>query len=188
MQFMAKDDFRHVNVLIVDGKASNAKLLRSVLSSLEIRSLAVAKDTAEAFDQMSCSRVDAVFCDENIRPLDAAAFSLAVRRSSEVRNPRVPIIIVSNGPHRRDVEAGRDSGASDFIVRPISASTVKRKLSTVLFTPKPFVQTDAFCGPDRRRKRDRRAEKSAVQVLSSGQERRKKRLARRTTDSNAQRP
>src|SRR5262247_3616437 len=104
MQSNMQLNLRDACILIVDGKASNAKLLRTVLSNLGVRFLTVVRDTTEALDLLSSNQFHALFCDEGVGPLDAIAFSIAVRHSSEVRNPRLPIIMVSNGPYRREVE------------------------------------------------------------------------------------
>jgi len=181
---MAEDMFRNIRILIVDGKPGNAKVLHGILSRIGIRSVEVAEDTACALDMLSTSEFSAIFCDEAIRPLDAIAFSIALRRNENVRNPRVPIIMISNGPRRSQVETSRDSGVNDFIVRPVSTETVRRKLEAVLVAPKPFIQTDGFCGPDRRRKRERRVSRSSAG--GTARDRRQPRHSRRVSDPGQQ--
>jgi hypothetical protein len=48
----------------------------------------------------------------------------------------------------------RDAGFNDFIVVPVSINTVKAKLTTVTTAPKQFINSDAFSGPDRRRRKE----------------------------------
>jgi CheY-like chemotaxis protein len=181
---MTADNLRVSRVLIVDGSAGNPKLLRSIFANVGVGSVLFATDTDRALEILCGTQIQAVFCDGKIGPLDPVEFAIAVRRSEEVRNYRVPIIVVADRAHRSDVEACRDAGITDFIVRPVTVESIRRKLLVALANPKPFIQSDAFCGPDRRRKRERRVMKAMTP--NSGRERRKPRPARRSTDPKLQ--
>src|SRR5678816_3058087 len=111
---MAADVLRTSRILIVDGNSGNTKLLRSILANIGAGSVAVAAHTDRALDMLCGTQIQAVLCDREIGSVDAVSFSIAIRRSEEVRNPRVPIIVVTNAVSRSDVEAGRDAGINDF--------------------------------------------------------------------------
>ncbi|HXJ00439.1 MAG TPA: response regulator [Micropepsaceae bacterium] len=172
----------NLHILIVDGKAGNARLLRGILSALGISEVMLAEDTAAALEIMETASFQAIFCDEAVGPLDAAGFVLAVRRNGKVRNPRTPIVLVSDGPQRAQVEAVRDAGINDLLVRPLSMSSVERKLQSLLAAPKPFIETEAFFGPDRRRERDRRGGRDDNGSAMPLRDRREGQMMRRRTD------
>ena len=179
---MKPETFNTLPILVVDGKAGNARLLRGILLTLGISDVALAEDTDSALEIMASNSFQAVFCDEAVGPLDAAGFVLAVRRNAGVRNPRTPIVLVSDGPQRAQVEQARDAGINGLIVRPLSMNSVKRKLLALFQTPKPFVETEAFFGPDRRRERDRRGARDDVEPATPLRDRRGGPLLRRQTD------
>jgi two-component system chemotaxis response regulator CheY len=54
---------------------------------------------------------------------------------------------------RRIAEA-RDAGVNEFVAKPITARSVLDRLQLIIDHPRPFVRTDDFFGPDRRRRND----------------------------------
>jgi CheY-like chemotaxis protein len=144
--------FGTLKVLIVDGKRANGKLLVGILASLGIRDMVTLESSEAALEELRLNTFDVVFCDEECSPLNPAVFSRLVRKDPKSRSHRVPIILMSGAPQRRQVEIARDCGINDFLAVPISVNTVKKKLESVVFAPKPFVTSDDFAGPDRRRR------------------------------------
>jgi DNA-binding response OmpR family regulator len=49
------------------------------------------------------------------------------------------------------VYEARDAGVTEFLVKPITAKAVLDRIQAVIFHPRPFVKTDGYFGPDRRR-------------------------------------
>jgi two-component system chemotaxis response regulator CheY len=47
--------------------------------------------------------------------------------------------------------AARDAGVTEFVVKPITAKAILDRIQAVIFGPRPFVKTDGYFGPDRRR-------------------------------------
>jgi CheY-like chemotaxis protein len=147
---MSPVKFESLQILIVDGKRANAKLLRGLLEGLGVRRITILENSTAALDGLRGTAFDVVFCDDAVRPLSSAQFLTALRKDAAV--PCVPVILMSAAPQKRQVEIARDSGVNDFIALPLSVATVKNKLASVLLAPKPFISSDAFSGPDRRRR------------------------------------
>jgi two-component system sensor histidine kinase EvgS len=138
---MASDSFANVHILIVDGKAGNARLLRGILLALGADDPVMADDTSLALDLLSTGAYQVIFCDDGVGPLNAAEFVTAVRRNRAILSPRVPIVVVSDGPQKSQVELMRKAGINDLIMRPLSLNAVKRKLLAVLTAGKRFAST-----------------------------------------------
>jgi two-component system, chemotaxis family, chemotaxis protein CheY len=49
------------------------------------------------------------------------------------------------------VTEARDAGVTEFVVKPITAKAIFDRLNAVIFKPRPFVKTEGYFGPDRRR-------------------------------------
>lgn len=174
----------HMKTLIIDPKPHGVQLLRSILSMLGLADI-VATDTSEgALTHLREHRFDVVFCDEAMKPMNPVAFSKAVRRDSSGKNATVPIVVMTGSARKRQVELARDSGANHVIVRPMSMATVRRKLESLLFAAPVFVQSDAFCGPDRRR--EGRRTKASGGPPKKDEERRETRGRRRTDKAAAE--
>jgi two-component system chemotaxis response regulator CheY len=144
--------FKTLRVLIVDGKRINTKLLSDLLSALGVVRITVATDSTIAMTFLHQKSFDAIFFDDAVGPLSPAAFVTALRKDATIECHQVPCILMSASPDRKQVEIARDSGFNDFIAVPVSINTVKNKLTSVLTAPKQFISSDAFSGPDRRRR------------------------------------
>jgi two-component system chemotaxis response regulator CheY len=87
-----------------------------------------------------------------MQPMDGLEFTIQVRTSKESPNPQVPIIMVSGHTKIQQVQAARDSGITEFIVKPITTRDLLARLADISERPRPFVRSDSYLGPDRRRR------------------------------------
>nr|MBC8238861.1 response regulator [Alphaproteobacteria bacterium] len=53
--------------------------------------------------------------------------------------------------HPKVIEA-RDIGVNEYLVKPFSAAQLLKRIQTIVEHPRPFVRTENFFGPDRRRR------------------------------------
>jgi len=135
---MKAEAFDNVHILIVDGKAGNARLLRGIFLALGVADVTLAEDTDRALELLTGRTFQAVFCDEAVGPLDAATFVRAVRCGGAIANPRTPILMTADALNRAQVEMVRDAGVNDLIVRPLTTGGVKRKLLGLMRQAKGF--------------------------------------------------
>jgi CheY-like chemotaxis protein len=145
--------FKDLRVLIVGGKPNAVRVLRTALSLAGIHTVIPAPDAASGLHHLSGRQFDAVFCDKAVEQLDGRPFVVAARRSPGMKHPAIPIYMIGHDVFRSDVEAARDLGFTDVLVRPITAATIMRKLQLALVQPRAYVEAGDFSGPDRRGKR-----------------------------------
>jgi hypothetical protein len=50
------------------------------------------------------------------------------------------------------VEAARDAGVTEFLVKPITAHSLFSRIAEIIERPRAFVRCEGYFGPDRRRK------------------------------------
>lgn len=144
------EEFSSMRILIAGGRPHNVQILRQIFDMLGVRRIQVVPRTVSAIDLLRTHHFTAVFCDEPLDDSDVDAFVHAARRTPGVINAMVPIFLVCGAPKRHDVEAARDLGFTDVLSRPVSASTVLRKLRSAIGHPRPFIAAGDFFGPDRR--------------------------------------
>ena len=77
-----------------------------------------------------------------------------IRNSDASPNKMTPIIIMTGYSARPRIESARDTGVTEFLVKPFSASDLARRISHVIKKPRDFIEAEGFFGPDRRRHRD----------------------------------
>jgi hypothetical protein len=49
------------------------------------------------------------------------------------------------------VIGARDAGVTEFLAKPISAKGLYQRILNVVANPRPFIKTETYFGPDRRR-------------------------------------
>jgi two-component system, chemotaxis family, chemotaxis protein CheY len=147
---MEKSDLKHLRVLIVGGRPHAVTTLRTAFGLIGMGHVDAAQESPRALQHLRERSCDAVFCDEEAGEVDGLSFALAARKAPGVLNPMLPIFLVCTAPKRRQVEGARDDGLTDVLVRPISASTIVRKLRIAVQAPRPFILAGNFFGPDRR--------------------------------------
>ncbi len=123
----------------------------AVLQSAGIRKLREAADGAAALEILRDHAVDLVIVDFNMFPLDGVEFTRLVRNSPDSANPYLPIIMMTGHSEKTRVYEARDAGVNEFVVKPITAKAILDRIQAVIFRPRPFVKTDGYFGPDRRR-------------------------------------
>src|SRR6185436_8595600 len=63
----------------------------------------------------------------------------------------VPIIMLTGHSEKKRVTAARDAGITEFLAKPISAKGLYERIVNVVASPRPFIKTKTYFGPDRRR-------------------------------------
>jgi DNA-binding response OmpR family regulator len=79
-------------------------------------------------------------------------FVKLVRNSPKSPNPFVSIIMLTGHTHIDHVRLARDAGANEFLAKPVSVKAILSRMLSVIEHPRPFVRTDTYFGPCRRRR------------------------------------
>ena len=151
-------ELRDIRTIIIDEKGHASSLIRSLLVRLGVQRIAALHSTDDALKLMREETFDVVFCDEYSAPLNPVAFVKAVRRDLTTRDVTIPVVLISAGASRKQIELARDAGLNDIIAKPVSVDTIERKLRQLTCEPQAFVTAKTFLGPDRRRSDERRGE------------------------------
>jgi two-component system chemotaxis response regulator CheY len=140
-----------LQVLLVDDNPHMRTIASAVLLSAGIRKVVQAADGGEALEMLREHSVDLALVDYKMFPLDGVEFTRLVRNSPDSVNPFLPIIMMTGHSGKERVYAARDAGVTEFLVKPITAKAVLDRIQSVIFKPRPFVRTEGYFGPDRRR-------------------------------------
>jgi CheY-like chemotaxis protein len=149
---MSGSALEHLKVLIVEDNQHMRSLLRSLLNSVGIRDIAEANNGGTALTVLREKKCDMVLSDLAMKPMDGLAFSRAVRNAENSPNPFVPIIMITGHTEKHQVEAARDAGVTEFLVKPITAQSLFSRIAEIVERPRGFVRCENYFGPDRRRR------------------------------------
>lgn len=144
---------RAYQVLLVEESIPTARILTTALSQCGMRSVVVASTLEEAFGILSHSQVDVVLCDWTGKGAIGFDILKAIRDPKGSYNSKLPVIMMSSDPSLVKVTQARDAGATEFVAKPVSVKSLTRALWSALEKGRPFVESDHYFGPDRRRKR-----------------------------------
>ena len=140
-----------LHVLLVDDNQHMRAITSAILQSAGIRKVREAPDGAAALEALRDHPVDLAIVDFNMFPLDGVEFTRLVRNSPDSANPYLPIIMMTGHSEKSRVQEARDAGVTEFVVKPITAKAILERMQAVILRPRPFVKTDGYFGPDRRR-------------------------------------
>jgi two-component system, chemotaxis family, chemotaxis protein CheY len=146
--------FERLRTLIVDDNQHMINIVRVIMRGFGAKDFHEARDAAEAFDVVKHDGVDLIIVDYQMNLLDGLDFIKLVRTAKDSPNQYVPIIMLTAHSERSRVMAARDAGVTEFCCKPVTALDLYRKIVAVANSPREFVKTSTYFGPDRRRRPD----------------------------------
>lgn len=142
----------YVKILVIDDLPFTRSMVRQILKVFGGRDIMDAPDGAKALKLMQNFEPDLIILDWDMEPMNGIEFTRNVRDSGNFPNPFVPIIMLSAYSTQAHVIEARDAGVTEYVIKPFSAKSLFSRIQAVIDTPRPFVRTEGFFGPDRRRK------------------------------------
>jgi len=127
----------------------------TILNSAGFRRIREVRDGAEAMEALRDWPADLAIVDFNMAPLDGVEFTRMIRNSTDSPNPYLPVIMMTGHSEKSRVFEARDAGVTEFIAKPITAKAVLDRIHAVIYKPRPFVKSESYFGPCRRRTSDR---------------------------------
>jgi len=146
--------FELLNILLVDDNHHMRVLLTEILRAIGVRQVFEANDGAEALQIMRAQQIDIIMTDLAMQPLDGLDFVRTLRNSPESPNPMAPVIMITGHSTLRRVSEARDVGVNEFLSKPVTARGVLERIAQVVDSPRPYVRSANYFGPDRRRRSD----------------------------------
>lgn len=143
-----------LKVLVVEDNQFMRTLLVDALNAMSIGSVSAANSGKRALNLMSNNSYDLVITDLEMENGTGIELIEAIRKGQNIEDPLVPIIVLSANTTRSMITSARDAGTTEFLAKPVSAKALYRRISTIIETPRNFIRTDDYFGPDRRRRQD----------------------------------
>ncbi|MDP1975767.1 MAG: response regulator [Alphaproteobacteria bacterium] len=142
--------FDKIFPLIIDDSAHIRKLLKDVHFCFGCTRVIEASDGSEALATLKQSRVDVIFSNWVMSPMDGIEFLKQMRNPDNSPDPYVPIIMISAHSTLDHIKKSRDAGANAFLTKPFTPASLAKILATIIEAPRPFIKTKTYFGPDRR--------------------------------------
>ena len=118
------------NILIVDDSKVNLVILENVINNFEVN-IIQALSGAEALEKIQGIEIALAIIDICMPKMDG--YELALNINKDRPDAKVPIIFVTAGQmEEADVIKGYESGAVDYIFKPISSRVLQSKIHVFL--------------------------------------------------------
>jgi two-component system, chemotaxis family, chemotaxis protein CheY len=144
-----------ITVLVVDDNQHMRSILKELLRAVGVKKVKEAEDPVEAFELIKTIPIDLVLVDYAMPIIDGVEFTQMVRTGTDSPNPFLPIVMITGHSERSRVNAARDAGVNEFLVKPVTAKSLIERIQMVVNNPRSFIKSSAYFGPDRRRRKDK---------------------------------
>jgi len=146
------NDLSDLVVMVVDDNDHMRRLLRSILEALSVSQVREAANGMIALNDSKLVLPDVIITDMMMEPVNGLEFTRMLRDDLTHPATRVPVLMITGYSEKQHVEAARDAGVTEFLAKPVTVKGVGARLNSLLTNPRPFVRTQTFTGPDRRRR------------------------------------
>lgn len=144
-------DLNDLQALLVEKNDYMRHMMRGILFQLGLRNLRESNNPDDAFDVFKDDPVDLVFTDW-APGLDGMHLLTRIRQDVESPDPYVPVIVVTAHTELRHICQARDSGVTEYLAKPVSATLIYGRIRAVIERHRQFIRNADFFGPDRRRR------------------------------------
>lgn len=145
--------FEKLSVLVVEDTIPMLKLVSSVLDTLGVGNILTAANGEEGFNVFCSENPDIVITDWHMQPINGIELVQKIRLDKNSPNRTTPIVMMTGFSAMPRVAQARDTGVTEFLVKPFSANDLARRIAYVINKPRDFIETPDYFGPDRRRRK-----------------------------------
>ena len=143
--------FGALNVVLVDKDPNSAQLSRTLLSSLGIYQLRIVESYEQFLRAMEQEPADVVAFDAGSKTDQEIDFIQQLRQESGDM-ALMPVLSFTADTTKQDVYRLVNAGATELVAKPSNVKALFSRLQNMVDSPRSFVATKDFKGPDRRRK------------------------------------
>jgi PleD family two-component response regulator len=166
--------FQDLKVMVIDDHEYMRTVLGSILLGFKISRVKDYPDAVAAYAALGKFEPNLILTDWEMKPVDGLQLIRRIRTGTDSPDRFVPIVMVTGHSHVDKVMQARNAGANDFLIKPVSANSLYLRIRSTMEHPRPFVRSETYFGPDRRRREigapagtaERRVAKATVVVAA----------------------
>lgn len=147
-------DVSQASVLVLDSNAFTRGITMGFLRAAGVTRLADAATLEDAIGKCREIEPHALLLEWEDKGLDGLEITREIRGGKTSVDRAIPIVLTTSRASMTDVEAARRIGVTEYAVKPMSARALVSRIEQVLYRPRPFIVTDSYVGPCRRRSID----------------------------------
>lgn len=143
--------FADAAALIAHERADERAFAATIVRAAGLGRAQQAQNASEALWMLGQDRYAVMVIDWELGGMNAVQFTRAVRRLEDAEKRAVPILLLSARAGRADIDTALRAGVNSYVVKPVAPATLEKRLRPLIDNPRPFIVTDSYVGPCRRR-------------------------------------
>ena len=148
---------RHYNlasltVVVIDDDSLMREIFRTLLNGLGVGRVELTATISRGYETIIAVRPDLVLLDVELGDRNGLDFLKEIRSGKLGLDRMLPILVVTGNANVETVLAARDAGATDILTKPLTGLRLYGRIVSMIENPRPFISTEDFFGPDRRRR------------------------------------
>lgn len=147
-----KKAYGDLSILVVEDTAHMASLVCGILKSMGVGKIYEARNGDAALNILAHYPVQVALIDDLEPPLDGLSVVKTLRNAQSKFPADLPVIFLTNKTSKSAVLTARDTGVTEVLSKPFSATQLIVRIESVLKKPRSLVKSEGFVGPDRRRR------------------------------------
>ena len=136
-----------ITVLVVDGNPFMRKMVRTLLTNAGVKNVNEVADGIAALEHIRTYAPDLLIIDWDLPLLSGVELVKIVRSPGVFPMPDIPIIMLTSHGERWRVVAAAANGINEFLIKPVSAKTLRDRMVSIFTCPRPSVQVGKYYGP-----------------------------------------
>ncbi|MFZ8803661.1 MAG: response regulator [Candidatus Calescibacterium sp.] len=121
-----------MKILIVDDHEPMRKIIKTILRKVGFEDMEEAENGREALLKLKEKKFDVVLLDQNMPELSGLELLKIMKQDEQLKN--IPVIMITAETSKEKVIEAIQLGVSEYIVKPFTAETLKKKIESVVKT------------------------------------------------------
>jgi two-component system chemotaxis response regulator CheY len=122
----------NMKFLVVDDFSTMRRIVRNLLRELGFNNVQEAEDGIDALSKLRGGDFDFVVSDWNMPNMTGISLLRAIRADDSLNH--LPVLMVTAEAKRENIIEAAQAGASGYVVKPFTASTLDEKLKKIFQT------------------------------------------------------
>lgn len=141
-------------VLVADGNPNTRRLTRQILVHIGVRLAYDCGDGFAVIEAVSSFKPNIMILDWEMPGLTGSEIMKIIRQPDHFPLPNLPVIMMTDQASKSRIADAIRIGAHEILVRPISQSVLRDRLTAIALHPRPMVRAGKFYIPQPRRRVD----------------------------------
>lgn len=122
----------NMKILVVDDFSTMRRIVRNLLKELGFSNVQEAEDGVDALKKLRVEKFDFVVSDWNMPNMTGIDLLREIRKDNTLKH--LPVLMVTAEAKRENIIEAAQAGASGYVVKPFTATTLDEKLQKIFLT------------------------------------------------------